>query len=91
MTIQVCLYGRFRSLAEAQGTDAESIVHVENHPGETIGQVLARLGIASEEISHIFLNGELSAPTRRLSEGDRLGLFPEDMALLYTWYFEKKG
>lgn len=91
MAIQVRLYGKLRRYAQDQRADAESVVNVEYQPGETIGQVLAQLGIASEEISHVFLNGELSAPSRRVSEGDRLGLFPEDMALLYTWYFEKKG
>ncbi|MDP2662618.1 MAG: hypothetical protein Q8R28_18020 [Dehalococcoidia bacterium] len=59
--------------------------------GDTIGLVLARMGIALEDTSNIFLNGELSTPTRRVDDGDRLGIFPDDMALLYSWYFVKKG
>ena len=53
--------------------------------------ILARMGIALEDTSNIFLNGELSAPARSVSDGDRLGIFPDDMALLYSWYFVKKG
>ena len=71
--------------------DADSAIYLEYVPGETIGQILARLGIALEETSHLFLNGELSAPTRRISADEsRLGIFPKDMALLYSWYFDKK-
>lgn len=85
------LYGKLRRFAPSQRADGDSVLYLEHHPGETIGQVSERLGLALEETSHLFLNGQLSAPTRRLSEGDRLGIFPEDMGLLYNWYFEKKG
>lgn len=90
MTLEVRLYGKLRRLAACRQVDAESVVYLEYRPGETIGQVLSRLGITLEEVSHIFLNGELSAPTRRVANGNRLGIFPADMALLYSWYFEKK-
>ena len=41
--------------------------------------------------SNIFLNGEYSKPTRHVRDGDRLALFPDDMQVLYRWYFVKKG
>lgn len=57
--------------------------------GMTIGGVLARLGIDPGQVSHLFLNGEYSGVRRRVWPGDRLGVFPRDMALLYRQYFPK--
>ena len=42
-----------------------------------------------EEVSHTFLDGELSALGRPVTDGSRLGVFPDDMALLYSWYFQQ--
>ncbi|MBU1228511.1 MAG: MoaD/ThiS family protein [Proteobacteria bacterium] len=45
-------------------------------PGETAGQLAARLGIPPEDLKLVFVNGvhvELDAP---LQDGDRVGLFP---------------
>ena len=75
-------------MAPDPAPDANSVVHVPARDGETILDVLARMGIPVEETSNIFLNGELSLPSRAVSAGDRLGVFPDDMALLYKWYFE---
>ncbi|MDO8691388.1 MAG: MoaD/ThiS family protein [Dehalococcoidia bacterium] len=91
MPIEVHLYGKLRRLARNRRTTAGSIVNLEYRAGDTIGRALARMGIALEETSNIFLNGELSAWTRLMDDGDRLGIFPDDMALLYSWYFVKKG
>jgi hypothetical protein len=56
--------------------------------GARITDVLAELGIDRAEVSHLFLNGEYSAPTRVLRRGDHLGVFGRDMALLYRQYFQ---
>lgn len=87
--IEVWLYGKHRRLAPNPATDANSVVNLPAREGDTILAILARLGIAVEETSNIFLNGELSAPSRRVKAGDRLGIFPDDMAVLYKWYFRK--
>ena len=51
--------------------------------------MLAALGIAPDEVSHLFLNGEYSGADRRLRPGDRLGVFGRDMALIYRQYFPR--
>ena len=38
---------------------------------------------------NIFLNGEYSGLGRLVKDGDRLGIFPDNMQLLYRQYFEK--
>jgi sulfur carrier protein ThiS len=54
-----------------------------------IRDVLASLGIAPEEVAHLFLNGQYSAASRHVRPGDRLAVFGRDMALLYRQYFPK--
>ncbi len=57
--------------------------------GSTIAEVLGAIGVAPEEASHLFLNHEYSAPSRRVKPGDRLAVFGRDMALIYRQYFRK--
>jgi hypothetical protein len=52
-----------------------------------IRDVLRILGIAPEDVRHLFLNGQYSAVGRPVRPGDRLGVFGRDMALLYRQYF----
>ena len=89
--ITVHLYGKLRRFAAKSNPASDSIVSVPVVPGETIGSILKRIGIPEEELgSNIFLNGEYSGLTREVKPGDRLGVFPDDMQLLYKWYFTKQ-
>jgi len=48
------------------------------------------VGIPLTELSStIFLNGEYSGVNRAVKDGDRLGLFPDNMILAYRQYFKK--
>jgi molybdopterin converting factor small subunit len=86
--VEVHLYGKLRRFAQDRSATGESIVRVTAGEGDTIEDVLSKLGVAREELGrNIFLNGQLSALTREVHEGDRLGLFPNDMSLLYRQYF----
>ncbi len=76
-------------MADCTDLSSECIVSVPVLGTETIGDVLSHLGIAQSETSNIFLNGDLSAPSRPVQNGDRLGVFPSDMATLYKWYFSE--
>ena len=90
--IEVHLYGKLRRFSENQGPRRESIVHVPVEEGDTIMDIIERIGIPINEIGrNVFLNGEYSHINRMVRDGDRLGLFPDDMQLLYRWYFKKKG
>lgn len=90
--IEVHLYGKLRRFSDNQDPRRESIVHLQVEEDDTIEDVINRIRIPMNEIgSNIFLNGEYSKLTRHVREGDRLGLFPDDMQVLYRWYFVKKG
>lgn len=88
--IEVHLYGKLRRFAEDPDPTSDSVVRVPVVEDDTIGQVLARIGIPLEELgSNVFLNGEYSGLARPVKPSDRLGVFPDDMQLLYKWYFRK--
>ncbi len=88
--IEVHLYGALRSRAAQQEVSRESVVRLDVHPGNTVGDALRRLSIADGEVSNVFRNGRLAAREDALKPGDRLGVFPDDMATLYKWYFAKQ-
>ena len=90
--IEVHLYGKLRRFTDNLDPACESIAKVKIKKGDTIGDVVRRIGIPDNELGpNIFLNGEYSALTRKVKNSDRLGLFPDDMQLLYKWYFGKVG
>lgn len=87
--VDVRIYGalqrRFGALSPFQPVRRE----VALSPGGRIQDILVELGIEPGEVSHLFLNGEYSAVSRRARPGDRLAVFGRDMALLYRQYFRK--
>lgn len=86
--IEVHLYGKLRRCAEEHDVTRESVVRLLVEDGDTIEDVAGRLGIVRDELGrNIFLNGQLSALSRGVKDGDRLALFPDDMSLLYRQYF----
>jgi hypothetical protein len=88
--IEVHLYGKLRRFSDNLDPTRDSIVNVLVEEADTIEDIIRRIGIPNEEIgSNIFLNGEYSALKRRARDGDRLGVFPDNMQLLYKWYFHK--
>jgi len=88
--LEVHLYGKLRRFTGNLDPARESIVRVPTRKGDTIADVARRIGIPDKDLGpNIFLNGEYSALSRKVNNGDRLGLFPDDMVLLYKWYFKK--
>lgn len=89
--IEVHLYGKLRRFSENRNPRRESMVHVPVEEGDTIGDIIRRIGIPMDEIGrNVFLNGEYSQLSRAVRDDERLGLFPDDMQLLYRWYFVKR-
>jgi hypothetical protein len=90
--IEVHLYGKRRRFTDNRNPARDSIVYVPVGEGEIIEDIVERIGIPLQEVgSNIFLNGEYSAKTRQVRSGDRLGIFPDNMQVLYKWYFSKAG
>lgn len=88
LMIELHVYGKLRQFSGSQDATSASIISVEWQGGDTVGKVVERLGIPVEQIgSNVFLNGRYADLESSIHDGDRLGLFPDDMQLLYKWYF----
>jgi hypothetical protein len=83
--IEVHLYGRLRRLAPQSGVHQPSTVRVDRCK-TTVEQVLAALGLERAAVGQVFINGRYyAAPFEQVvHSGDRLGVFPPDMRLLYA-------
>jgi hypothetical protein len=88
--VEVHLYGKLRRFTDNLDPSRDSIILVPHKPNDTIRDIIRRIGIPLEEVgSNLFLNGEYSPLERKVEDNDRLGIFPDDMQLLYKWYFHK--
>lgn len=87
--IEVHLYGKLRRFSNSADPKSQSVAPVQWQLGDTVSQIIERLGIPIDEIgSNIFLNGRYADLESPVEDSDRLGLFPDDMQLLYKWYFD---
>ena len=86
--IAVHLYGKLRRFAEDRDARSDSVVSVPWRDGDTVAAVVDRIGIPREELgANLFVNGRYATLQSQVADEDRLGLFPDDMQLLYKWYF----
>ncbi len=81
--VEVHLYGKLRRFSDNQDPTRQSIVNVTAREADTVSSIISRIGIPPEEIgANIFLNGRYSSLERRVKDGDRLGVFPDNMAMI---------
>jgi hypothetical protein len=91
MKLEIHLYGRLRRFTENPASGKPSVINIDVPGGITIRGALEKAGVPTEEVgTNIFLNGMYSSLDRAIEEGGRLGVFPDDMNLLYKWHFEKE-
>lgn len=49
-----------------------------------VSDVMDKLDILESEVSHIFVNGRYSGIGKEVQEGDRVGLFPKNMGIIFA-------
>jgi molybdopterin converting factor small subunit len=87
--VQVRLFGTLKG--KAPKLDDSGYVGIVELPiGDigTINDILKILKVDEMETSHIFLNHEYTELSSSVKDGDKVGIFPRDMALLYRWYLK---
>ncbi len=86
MSILIKLYGNLRE--KVKDTDLEIgfpiTLNVESNEIHTVLDILDKFNIEDNEISHIFVNGKYCGPGKEVRDGDRVGLFPKKMALMFV-------
>jgi len=92
MTIQVKLFGDLRRKTHKKITSVGSpvILDVDNAEITYISDILKKLNMTENEVSHIFVNHRYSGFHKKVENGDLIALFPRNMGLLYKWYFNRE-
>jgi len=81
--IEVHLHGKLRRFTDNLDPSRDSVIHVTNGKGDSIADIIRRIGIPDNEVGpNLFLNGEYSPQSRKVHHGDRLGIFPDDMPMI---------
>ncbi len=86
MSILIKLYGNLSE--KVKDTDLEIgfpiTLNVEGNEIHTVLDILDKFNIEDNEISHIFVNSKYCGPGKEVRDGDRVGLFPKKMALMFV-------
>jgi molybdopterin converting factor small subunit len=91
MTILVKFFGDLRKKVNPDKISGglPLIIQLESNDIETISDILKKYSIQPEETHHLFVNGGYSGFNKKIRDGDRVAIFPKNMALLYKWYFTR--
>ncbi len=86
MPIKVKLYGDLREKASKHNSNAgaPSTLNLEDNEIKFVFDILKKFNIEETEISHIFVNHKYSEPRKEVKDGDRVGLFPKNMGLIFV-------
>ena len=92
MTILVKIFGDLRNKIKDVELDGALPLnlHLNNENITYIKDILQKLSIEENETSHIFVNGVYAGFNKKVKDGDRVGLFSKNQALLYKWYFKRE-
>jgi len=86
MPILIKLYGNLRE--KVIDTDLEKgfpiTLNIEGIEIHSVLDIFNKFNIEGSEISHIFVNGQYCGPGKEVRDGDRVGLFPKKMALMFV-------
>lgn len=86
MSITVKIYGDLRNKIEKEGMEngLPITLNLEEDKIKSINDVISSLKIKQSDVSHIFVNGSYSGEGTRLKDGDRVGIFPSNMAAMFV-------
>jgi molybdopterin converting factor small subunit len=92
MNVQVKLYGNLKKKTDVEdhGAGIPTVITKELNEHSKIIDLLNALNLSPDEVSHKFVNGQYSGLKKNIYDGDKIAIFPKDMALLYKWYFNEE-
>ncbi len=82
--VRVLLFGSLRRYGPPCEPGGPAVLSAATGPSVTAAEVLAAQGIPLAEVANLFVNGRLATMAHPITDGDRLGIFGRDMALLYV-------
>lgn len=86
MPILIKLYGKLRE--NVNNVDLEKglpvTFNIEDGSVHFVYDIIEKFVISEGELSHIFVNGKYCGIGKEVKDGDRVGLFPKNMALMFA-------
>ncbi|MEJ2248171.1 MAG: hypothetical protein P8Y97_00760, partial [Candidatus Lokiarchaeota archaeon] len=88
MSVHILLYGdlknKFNSYTIPPPGSPFKIDLIKSKDITSVRDILNKLRLKEREISHIFVNAKYCGPGEELKEGDRIGIFPKNMGLIFA-------
>ena len=86
MVITIKLYGDLREKTLQLNNDPAlpSTLNIDVNESKTVMDVLNKFNITPDEISHVFVNCKYSGSEKEVKDGDRIGIFPKRMGLIFV-------
>jgi len=86
MPILIKLYGKLRE--NIKDIDLErglpATLNIEESNVHFVYDIVEKFAISEDKLSHIFVNGKYCGIGKEVRDGDRVGLFPKNMALMFA-------
>ncbi|SDM36809.1 MoaD/ThiS family protein [Halarsenatibacter silvermanii] len=79
MEVSVKFYATLRdhlTQSKRQELEEKGELNIEIEPGNTVGDLLARMNIPEEEVKMIFVDNRRQKPDYSLQSGDNVAVFP---------------
>ncbi len=85
MVITIKLYGdlREKNTVKSNNFGKPNTLNIDSEGINIVNDILSKFDINQEEISHIFINGIYSGIHNEVKEGDRVGIFPKRMGIIF--------
>ena len=86
MDLTIKLYGSLREKYKTLAFNGENnnSIKINVKKNHRVSDILDKLGISESEISHIFVNSRYSGIGKEIKDGDRIGIFPKNMAIIFA-------
>jgi len=86
MSITVKLYGDLKKKIslDKEHNGIPKTIELEIDNSQIILDILKKFKIKEEEISHIFVNGHLCDLGKKITDKDRIGIFPKKMGIIFV-------
>ena len=86
MPIVIKLYGKLRD--NVKNVEIEKglpvTIRIDDSSIHAVYDILEKFAINEDELSHVFVNGKYCGIGKKVKNGDRVGLFPKNMALIFV-------
>jgi molybdopterin converting factor small subunit len=91
MPIYLKLFGDLRKKVDPDVKGSLSLkLKIDDSEISKVKDILRKFNIDVSEVYHIFVNNIYAGLKKNVKNGDKVSIFPRNMALLYKWYFKRE-